>query len=194
MTVPALNAYLAPSVLLPRSICSPQMSATSPSSFAFLLNSLTVWPFALWLVFTYRPGWSLLHRLLRPRLTPASSKKSRSPRIRYDTFPLILAPCTPGCFGSSWALRSFASLPLTQCLFTKFLSIKSRFCVQLPSHVCSRLRSCLPLAVRRANVRRSLPLPSYRPCRAYIGIGGRDDRPPPTPPDMRVRIRRFGQV
>ncbi len=25
-----------------------------------------------------------------------------------------------------------------------------------------------------------------------IGIGGRDDRPPPTPPDMRVRIRRFG--
>jgi len=25
-----------------------------------------------------------------------------------------------------------------------------------------------------------------------IGIGGRPSRPPPTPPDMRVRIRRFG--
>ena len=47
MTVMALNVYLTPSVLLPRSICSLQMSATSPSPFAFLLNSLTVWPFAL---------------------------------------------------------------------------------------------------------------------------------------------------
>ena len=27
-----------------------------------------------------------------------------------------------------------------------------------------------------------------------IGIGGRNNRPPPTPPDMRVRIRRFSQV
>ncbi len=26
------------------------------------------------------------------------------------------------------------------------------------------------------------------------GIGGRPNRPPPTAPDMRVRIRRFGQV
>lgn len=143
------------------------MSAIAPSPFAFLLNSLPVWPFALWLAFTSRPGWSLPHRLLRPLLTPASSTKSRSPRIRYDTFPLTLAPCTPGCFGSSWALLPFAGLPLTQCLFTKFLSIKSRFCVQLPSHACSRSRSCLSLAVRRANARRSLSLPSYRPCRAY---------------------------
>jgi len=100
---------------------------SSPFSFSFPLNFSSVRPFALWSAFTDCPGWSLLHRLLRPRLTSASPS-DRPPRIRCDCFPLILAAFTQSCFDPFWTSLSLASSSRTPRLFTQFLSIQSRFC------------------------------------------------------------------
>ena len=100
---------------------------SSPLSLFLLLTFSTVRPFALWSTFPSRPGWSLLHRLLQPRLTSASPS-DRPPRIKCVCFPLTLAAFTQSCFDPFWTSLSLASSSSTPRLFTQFLSIQSRFC------------------------------------------------------------------
>jgi hypothetical protein len=57
-----------------------------------------------------------------------SLRCDRSPRMRYDSFPLTLAAFTCGHFGPFRASLSSASLPRASRLLTQFLSVKSRFC------------------------------------------------------------------
>ena len=119
----------------------------------------------------YRSALRLVGGFPHPPTTMASAdfcpSLDRSPRIRCDNFPLTLAAFTWDCFDPFWTSLSLASLSGIPCLFTQFLFIKSRFCFRLPSHARSHSRSCLPLTVRRTNVRRGLSPPRYRPCRAY---------------------------
>jgi hypothetical protein len=52
---------------------------SSPLSLLLLFSFSTVRPFALWSAFTDCPGWSLLHRLLWPLLTPVLPKETDLP-------------------------------------------------------------------------------------------------------------------
>ena len=141
------------------------------------------------------PPWMVV----TPPTTTASAdfcrfkKNDRPPRIRFDDFPqslLRLRAAALVLFGRHCPMPAH---PALHASLRSFCPSGPGFALRLPLHITSRSCSCLRLVVRRTNVHRRLSLPSHRPCRAYIGIGGRK-RPPPTPPDMRVRIRRFGQV
>jgi hypothetical protein len=105
-------------------------------------------------------------------LSPFQDTAQTSPdKVRY------LSP-DPGCvyIGLLWPFLDFAvscqlirhPMPLYAVLVHPVQVLPSGL---LPPHARSRSRSCLWLAVRRVNVRRSFSLPSYRPCRAYIRTG-----------------------
>jgi len=117
-----------PSALAPHLSWSYQVSAVFaavPLPSAHLLNRLALRPVAEF----PQPPWMVV----TPSTTMASAdfcppERDRSPRIRCDRFPLILAAFTQSCFDPFWTSLSVASSSRTPRLFTQFLSIQSRFC------------------------------------------------------------------
>jgi len=100
-------------------------------------------------------------------LSPFSETHRRSPRIRYDNFPLILAAFTQSRFDPFGLHCPLPAHPALHASLRSFCPSSPGFALRLPPHTRSHERSCLRLAVRRINVRRGFPPPSYRPCRAY---------------------------
>ncbi len=104
-------------------------------------------------------------------LSPFSETQRRSPRIRYDSFPLTLAAFTWSRFDPFGLHRLLPAHPALHASLRSSYPSSPGFALRLPLHAGSHQRSCLRLAVRRINVRRGLSPPSYRPCRAYTKEG-----------------------
>jgi len=91
----------------------------------------------------------------------------RSPRVRYDSF-LWYPPDLPASRPSGyWASLSIARLPRDHRPCIRFLFVRSRFCLRLPSDPTSRWRPCLQLTVPTTTARRGLSPLRFAPCLAH---------------------------
>ncbi len=94
-----------------------------------------------------------------------------------------------------WASRLFARSPAAVGLFIRFLFIGSRLCSTLLSDPASRRRPCASLSLLlHQDVKRTFTSKLSNMLGTHRHRGSGYPLAPPTPPYIRVRIRRFGRL
>ena len=109
-------------------------------------------------------------------LFPVLCSPVRPPRVRVSiTFPSYICRIYTTRFGQYWTLLYQASSSVSQMPYIRFLFVRPRVCLRLPSDSTSRWTP-LPLANSSyCQVCSGLSPPSYRPCRAHLVRQKRQD-------------------
>ena len=110
----------------------------------------------------------LCHLSLRVVYTDIlSATTARSPRVRTITFPSSICRIYTTGFGQYRTLLWIASSSNHVMPYMRFLSIRPRVCLQLPSDSASRRTPLLLANSSYCQACSGLTPPSYRPCRAH---------------------------